>query len=77
MLSMIFRFISDDDWHFLFSENPDQTSKADIEFAVPGELLKCSKNGSLPKNVTFNIAFGLQSKHKNLLENRKIRDFKL
>jgi hypothetical protein len=71
---MIFRFISDADWHFLFSENADQTSKADIECAVPGEFLKCSKTGSVSKNIIFNIAFGLQPKHENLLENRKLRD---
>lgn len=71
---MIFRFISDDDWHFLFGENPDKTSIAKAECAISDGFLKYSKNKLAPKNIITNIAFELQPKHVNLLENRKFRD---
>lgn len=71
---MIFRFISDDDWHFLFGENPDKTLIAKAECAISDAFLKYSKNKLVPKNIITNIAFELQPKHVNLLENRKFRD---
>jgi hypothetical protein len=71
---MIFQFISDDDWHFLFGVNPDKTSIAKAECAISDGFLKYSKNKSVPKNIITNIAFELQPKHVNLLENRKFRD---
>ena len=71
---MIFQFISDDDWRFLFGVNPDKTSIAKAECAISDGFLKYSKNKLVPKNIIANMAFELQSKPINLLENRKFRD---
>jgi hypothetical protein len=71
---MILQFISDDDWHFLFGVDSEKTSITMAECAISDSFLKYSKNKSVPKNIITNIAFELQPKHVNLLENRKFRD---